>query len=105
MSADNGVYILVTTRHSKQEGTQWVACEPYKVYRVAMVQAIDNLDYYKEKEPHNLGAYMQDIWGTSPVYQDKDQAILAAHKIADSIDVLEYGVSIIDTNLKFYGDL
>lgn len=105
MSADNGVYILSTVRHSKQEGIAWVKCDSYQVYRVAHAQAIDNLEYYKEKEPHNLGAYMQDTWGTSPVYQDKDQAIIAAHKIADSIDVLEYGVSMIETNLKFYGDL
>jgi len=105
MSSDNGVYILSTIRNSKQEGNGWVKCEPYPIYRVAHAQAIDNLDYYKGKEPHNLGAYMQDIWGTSPVYHDRDQAIIAANKIADSIDVLEYGVSMIETNLKFYGDL
>jgi len=105
MSSDNGVYILSTIRHHEQLGLVWVKSEPYKVYRVALAQAIDNFEYYTEKDPHNLGAYMQDIWGTSYVYQDKDQAIIAAHKLADSVDDLEYGVSFINTELKFYGDL
>lgn len=105
MSGDNGIYILSTPRNKKQEGNAWVSCDPYPVYRVAHVQAIDNLYYYKEKEPHNLGAYLQDTWGTSLVYLEKEQAINVAHKIAETVKVLEYGISLIEINLKFYGDL
>ena len=75
MSADNGVYIA-----KFKDG-----------YRVIEAGAIDNLDYYpsgslKEKE----------IWfryfSRSPVYNTKEDAILAAHKIAEGCDILEYGV-------------
>jgi hypothetical protein len=104
MSADNGVYVLSTIRNRKQEGIAWVACEPYKVYRVAEVGAIDNFDWYKEKQPYNLGAYMKFIWGKSPVYENKEDALLVSHQIEESLDVCEYGVSVIDTDYVFYGD-
>ena len=105
MSADNGVYILSTIRNRKQDGIAWVRCEPYKVYRVAEAGAIDNWDWYKENQPYNLGAYMKDIWGQSEVYNNKEDALLAAHKIEESLDVCEYGVSVIDTDYVFYGDM
>jgi hypothetical protein len=105
MSADNGVYILSTIRHRKQEGHNWVKCDPYIVYRVSYVQTVDTFQWYKENENYNLGAYMKDTWGTSKVYIDKLEAVVAAHKIADTLVGLEYGVSFIETDLKFYGDL
>lgn len=106
MSADNGIYILKTTRSRKQEGIAIVQCASYPVYRIAHVQAIDNMSYYKEHQPYNLGAYMVDAWGKSKVYTDKGEAVLAAHELADTIEVLEYGVSIIDMqDMVFYGDM
>lgn len=105
MSSDNGVYILSTIRTNKQEGIAWVKCKPYTVYRVAHVQAIDNFEWYKENDPHNLGAYIVDTWGTSKVYTDKELAFECATKIAEIVPSLEYGIVFIETTLKFYGDL
>ncbi len=105
MSADNGVYVLSTIRNRKQDGIAWVACEPHKVYRVAEAGAIDNFGWHELNQPYNLGAYMQSIWGQSEVYDNKDDALLVAHKIEESLDICEYGVSVIDTDYVFYGDM
>jgi|LakMenEpi03Aug12_release.lakeMendotaPanAssembly.Ray.scaffolds.fasta_scaffold170651_3 hypothetical protein len=104
MSADNGVYVLSTFRFFKKEGIARVSCAPHKVYRVAEAGAIDNWNWYMQDQPYNLGAYMQSIWGQSEVYDNKDDALIAAHKIEESLDICEYGVSVIDTNYVFYGD-
>ena len=104
MSADNGIYILGTVTSYKKEGNAIVHCGARRVYRVAHAQAIDNLEHYKNNEPHNLGAYMVDVWGKSEVYDDRDAAIVAADKLASKYDILEYGISFIDTNLVFYHD-
>jgi hypothetical protein len=97
MSADNGVYVLETVRP--------VNYETYKLYRVAHTTAIDNFDYYKEKQPYNLGAYMKEIWGNSPVYEDKQEALMVAHEIVDNLPFCEYGVKVIKTDYVFYGDM
>jgi hypothetical protein len=104
MSADNGVYILVTIRDRRMNGIASIKATPYKVYRVAHVSAIDNFDYYKENQPYNIGAYLEDNWGKSEVFEDKDKAYLTAHALADTINYLEYGISIIETDYKMYGD-
>jgi hypothetical protein len=105
MSADNGVYVLKTIRTRRFDGAGWVKADPYPVYRVAEAGAIDNFNYYKEKEPHNLGAYMLDVWGNSPVFEDKGEALSYAHSIEERLYLCEYGVSVIDTDLIIYGDL
>lgn len=51
MSSDNGVYVLSTVRDRRTEGRATVSCKPYKVYRAAHAQAIDNFDFYKENQP------------------------------------------------------
>lgn len=111
MSADNGVYILQTVRtrrESPERPGRYTKCEPHHVYRVAHTQAVDNFEYYQENEPHNLGAYMQQVWGNSPVFESHEKALLHASGIAkevtDSGFPLEYGVSTIETDLKFFGD-
>jgi hypothetical protein len=105
MSADNGIYILKTIRTSKQDGNGWVKTEPYPVYRVAHACAIDNFDWYKMNQPHNLGAYMKDIWGSSPVYGDKQEALTYASQMEMKSPILEYGICSINTDYIFYGDM
>ena len=104
MSADNGIYVLVTIRNRRMEGRATVKSAPYKVYRIAYANAIDNLDYYKEEQPYNVGCYLKEIWGNSIVYNSHQEALLEAHKLAAKFDNLEYGVSTIETDYKMYGD-
>lgn len=117
MSADNGIYVIKTKRTALEEVREFkMNCETVKhsswtngienfVYRVAHVQAIDNLDYYKEKQLYNLGAYMHDTWGESEVFTDEGTALVEAHRLAKEIEYVEYGVSVIDMSEHiFYGD-
>lgn len=106
MSADNGIYILKTKRTALEnpKGT-WTNNRPNDVWRIAYTSAIDNFDYYKNKAIHNLGAYMFDTWGRSPVYDSADAALGAAKEMADKIDPTEYGINFIDASeYVFYGD-
>lgn len=106
MSADNGVYILKTIRTRKQTPNGWgEKTEPYSVYRVTIACAIENFDYYEKKQPYNIGAYMMSIWGDSPLFEDKDEALKYAHQLEKSVPYCEYGVSFIDTEYVFYGDM
>lgn len=106
MSADNGIYILKTTRNRRQEGAAWVQSEPHFVYRVAHVQAIDNFEWYKNHQTYNLGAYMKESWGHSIPHIDENAAFSEAHAEAKTIENLEYGVSVIDaSDMVFYGDM
>jgi hypothetical protein len=105
MSADNGIYILKTIRTHRKEKTGWVISEPYAVYRVAHTNAIDNFDWYEQNQPHNIGAYMKDIWGGSLVYENKQEALAYAAYMEKEISILEYGISSIDTDYIFYGDM
>lgn len=104
MSADNGVYVLRTIRTRRQVGHSWVRSEPHYIWRVAVTSAIDNYDWYKANEPHNLGAYLKDVWDSSLVFETKQQAMLVAHELAET-NRTEYGVCFINTDLKFYKDL
>lgn len=105
MSADNGVYILSTISDWKKEreGGYSKREMPIRVYRVAYASAIDNFDWYKANQIYNLGWYMESVWGKSPVYEKQEEAVLAAHLLASKIDLLEYGVSSIDTEYRFPG--
>jgi hypothetical protein len=105
MSADNGIYILKTIRTRKQEGDAWVKTEPYAVYRVAETCAIDNFDWYEKNQPYNLGSYMKDVWGSSPVFEGLQDADSYASKLEKDIPILEYGISSIDTDYVFYNDM
>lgn len=107
MSADNGIYVIKTKR-TAMEGPKghWTNRVENFVFRIAHVQAIDNLEHYKQKEQYNLGAYMKDVWGASDVFTNVADASVAAHKLADSIEYLEYGVNFIDmSDYIFYGDM
>lgn len=106
MSADNGVYILKTKRTAREQprGRLTPGVENF-VYRVAMASAIDNLDYYKQKQQYNLGAYMSDVWGRSNVYDNEQDAVMYAHSVAKE-NYTEYGIKLIDmSEYIFYNDI
>ncbi len=107
MSADNGIYILKTKRTALESPKGvWTNRVENFVYRIAHAQAIDNLDFYKRKQPYNLGAYMKDVWGKSEVFTDESKALLAAHNLSEEFDYVEYGVQRIDmSEYVFYGDI
>jgi hypothetical protein len=114
MSADNGIYVLVTKRTRVCEeisgsgviGKCWGDRKDHLVYRVAHTQAIDNLNSYQQNEPRNLGAYMVDVWGQSKVYMTPEAAMQKAVELANECEVLEYGIQVIEMNdMIFYGDL
>ena len=104
MSADNGVYILRTIRTWKKENGTYIHIPQEYVYRVSVVNAIDNFDWYKNNEPYNIGYYMWQIWGSSEVFTDFGKAVQFAHSLERSGMPTEYGVNQIDTDLVFPTD-
>ncbi len=107
MSADNGIYVLCTSRTARETspGT-WINRDPNVVYRVAYTQAADNFNWFETNRPYNLGAYMVDVWGKSPVFADPVEANDYAETLARQYSYLEYGIVQIDARqYVFYGDL
>lgn len=83
MSADNGIYIA-----KFPDG-----------YRVCEAQAIENIDYYPEGSDERKQE-LKNYFGESKIYETKDEALLAGHKIEEEIansdwPILEYGVCYI----------
>lgn len=83
MSADNGIYVLETS------GPE---------YRVAYSQAIDNI-YGKFNDATNQWAgdmdRMMDVFGTSPVFVNIEQALDLAEELSYTYEYLEDGVCLI----------
>jgi hypothetical protein len=108
MSADNGVYVLRTFSKLVREGAAVRYVEDkFPVWRVAHTRAIDNFNHFQHNQPENIGAYMVDVWGKSEIFTDEGKALKAAHSLADSIEeesILEYGVTVINTDYTFYQD-
>ena len=103
MSADNGIYILKTlstTLKNKEGWSQYT--DPYPVYRVAETCAIENFDFYKREQPYNVGAYLKEVWGDSPVFLSESEACTYAGELSKNFSILEYGISIIETDYIFY---
>lgn len=100
MSADNGVYILITTdkfKKTSEHSYENVSDEGgIKAYRVAHAQAIDSFEWYKENEPHNLGYFLYRIWKKSPIFYKKGQALSFACDLHKKMGWTEYGISHID---------
>ena len=110
MSADNGIYVLTTQDKFKKVGTHKFENFFLKngrtitAYRVAHAQAIDNFEWYKENEIHNLGKWMNDIFGKSEIFYNYDDAMDRAYIIAQDYDILEYGIQDLDaTEFNFPG--
>ena len=65
-------------------------------YRVAHAQAIDNFEFYKEQELHNLGWWMESIFGRSKIYYDRGGAFKESMRINENIVYTEYGIQEVD---------
>lgn len=80
MSADNGIYILVT------EGPE---------FRVAHCQAIENIEW----QPNYHGLNKEEIlvyFATCKVLNNLEDAFNYAKKLSEDYYVLEYGICILD---------
>ncbi|MAH32739.1 MAG: hypothetical protein CMG78_12160 [Marinobacter sp.] len=85
MSADNGVYILITQKGDLHE------------FRVAHLQNIDNVDW-----DHKIGTYTSDpevqiknareMWKDCEVFIDEASASAEANRIYEEIMSDDYGV-------------
>lgn len=107
MSADNGIYILSSLQqrgYDGDHGISWKHKSPIRVYRVAHAQAIDNFWWYQDNQPYNLGAYVRDVWGNSPVFTEPEEAYKYAWDLELDWEYTEYGINNIDTDYVFYGD-
>ena len=100
MSADNGIYILKTTDGYRKENHTWVNTfgDGITAYRVAHAQAIENFDYYRDHETHNLGWWMDIVWGKSEVYYDESEAFKAGAALLNEYSFVEYGMVLIDAS-------
>jgi hypothetical protein len=101
MSADNGVYILETKDKFKRIGeNSWknMFGKDIVAYRVAHAVSIDNFEWYKENELHNLGLWMNEMFGESPIFYNKEEARKYAFKKHDDLGYTEYGVCDIDAS-------
>lgn len=82
MSADNWIYILHTKDKWKYNYI-WYEMEkqnsPIDAYRIALVQTIDNFDWYEKNEIHNLWYYMNEEWWDNNVYYSFEEAMEVAH--------------------------
>lgn len=85
MSADNGIYILETKDQ----------------YRVAHLQAIDNLSCVSLRNGRNAGyvglspAKAVEMWGGCRYTRSRRKALEIAHRWAQRLPVCEYGVRIV----------
>jgi len=103
MSADNGIYILKTLSTTLGDKGGWYPhTDPYPVYRVAEACAIENFDFYEREQPYNIGAYLKEVWGDSPIFPSESEAWAYAGDLR-SCSILEYGISLIETDYIFYG--
>ena len=105
MSADNTIIVLVTnsTWEHKPNGYS-VRVPPYRVYRVAHIQAWDNYDWYLENQPYNLGAYLMQCFKNAPAFRNEDEAMNYAKKMQEEIHFVEYGIQVVDTPFTYFGD-
>lgn len=86
MSADNGIYILPV---KKKNGKL--------VYRVGYAAAIDNLDWYIQKDDRaELENYVNSVWKSDSEYATKEEAYVAAGKEEECFPYpTEYGVCML----------
>lgn len=94
MSADNGVYILKTKARFPEIDSDYE-------YRVTHAQAIENIHWDQEKGDYREdGRFTPEIafdyFGRCQVFRTSLEATQFAHALADDIDILEYGVCVLD---------
>ena len=108
MSADNTILVIETKRTALEESKgRFTNGKPNTVFRVAHVQAADNLEWYKKNQPYNLGAWLYERFKDSDVIPgtDKELAETRAQELLKEYEYVEYGIVFIDlTDMTFYGD-
>ena len=102
MSADNGIYILVTPTNDYPQSYE---------YRVAEMMAIENLDWddSKKQQVNDENVAIENarqMFGHAPVFKSRDEAYQYAVKVYDEImacpvPILEYGISEIRIEKPF----
>jgi hypothetical protein len=96
MSADNGIYIMPvhSMDWSNQNQRFEETIDPVS-YLVFYMFAIDNATYNSDREDGYSSAWIIRLLmsGAYTSHKTKDDALQAAHKKAEQIDILEYGVS------------
>lgn len=111
MSADDAIVILKT-----KDKFQKIGFNHYKkmfdkgiiAYRVAHIQAMDNFEFYKEKESHNLGYWMHNRFSVCEVFYNEEDAYLKAQSLYDKaikdFGYSAYGIQTINaTDFNFPG--
>lgn len=102
MSADNGIYILITKDTHKVENEPRVLTltnmwdDGIVAYRVAYASGVDNLEWLEHNQPYNVGAFLKDVWGDSKPVYFMQSAYDEAAKICKKFPNTEYGVVIIE---------
>lgn len=93
MSADNGIYVLLT---ETDEGPE---------YRVAYTQAIDNIYGKFNEETHKYDGDLQaikSVFGETPVFYSLNEALDHAESMEENQEYLEDGICVI-SEFKDYG--
>lgn len=99
MSADNGIYVLIT-RDNHKRLDKFTSLNTFGegviAYRVAYASAIDNLEWYLQNEPHNFGYCLNEIFGESEVFYEYGAAMLKAVGMSSDVGYIEYGIVTLD---------
>lgn len=104
MSADNYIIVLGTKSAWKRVGNTVYKVPERKVYRVAHVQAWDNLKWLEENQPYNVGAYLYETFKDCIIHEDIEKALRFAKTMEKFVGYLEYGINVVETDYTLYGD-
>lgn len=98
MSADNGIYVLVTTDSFYREGNCFHNMLPHGIttYRVAYAHGIDDLGWLEDNEPYNVGHFLHYVWKDSPPLYDRAEVEKEIERLKLIHSDTEYGVNWID---------
>lgn len=91
MSADNGVYILKSPVHPDLGEFE---------YRVSYAMAVENINYKPNREGFNTEE-LKKYFGKCSVFYNRTEAIVFADEIAQTCEILEYGIQSISLPFVF----
>ena len=101
MSADNGIYILVTQRYPKKNDEGHYENIDGSEYRVAICQSIEDIQC--------SDIVMCLLFSESPVFYSEDEAYTYARKLEEEYtkdgDFLEYGIDYWYEDYKYYPNM
>ena len=98
MSADNGIYVLMTKDKFYREGIYLHNMMPHGIttYRVAYVAGVDNLEWLEHNEPYNVGYFLHTVWGDSKPLYNRVEVEKEIERLERLHTDTEYGVNWID---------